>query len=331
MILNEEGQMGIRKDIENKSERFIEQMDLEEEMENLSKLFIDNFMIKGEITEALQEILKKAPDSLIDLIWENTMPQETTVSADREQKEEILYENILDYFKERFLYIEPDELKLLIRIMNNQPISMMETTIVYERFSPKGWLFVFVENDNCIFIVPNEIKEIIRTIEEEDVKKKYAFIFAFRYIVNVCLGLYGVCKKEQIRNVYKEILSIDETDSEMELFEQYFDKILCALEEQGELWTDEGYIISNYLDNKKEYHSILKMQGKDYYLPGPGDIIVDSYGCGHYVEKNREYDVVVKLLSKEIRDVEEAEEMIEEISGYVIREDWEIPQVFNCL
>lgn len=74
--------MGIRKDIENKSERFIEQMGLEEEMENLSKLFTDNFIIKGEITEALEEILKRAPDSLIDLILEKVWNKEVADSQE---------------------------------------------------------------------------------------------------------------------------------------------------------------------------------------------------------------------------------------------------------
>lgn len=104
---------------------------------------------------------------------------------------------------------------------------------------------------------------------------------------------------------------------------------LPYLEEQGMLWLDGEYIIDPYLQNKKEYKGLLRRQDRNYYMPDSESVLF--YGSEKTLVKNEEYETVFRLLTKEIRDRDKAEEILEEISGYVTREDWGVKEAMNCL
>jgi hypothetical protein len=59
------------------SEEFFKQLGSGEELSKLAQIFTENFMITGEETQDLQEVLQRASDSLIDMIWENIEEAET--------------------------------------------------------------------------------------------------------------------------------------------------------------------------------------------------------------------------------------------------------------
>ncbi len=116
------------RNIEKEADKFFKELGLEEELAKLSEVFSDNFMIQGEETEDLKEILHRAPDSLLDLIWEKIGNKEAAEEdkSCRQRKEEILYKDIPEYLESRLIFIEPLKFKLLIRLMNNYPVEMME-------------------------------------------------------------------------------------------------------------------------------------------------------------------------------------------------------------
>ena len=62
--------MKMGQDISTKMNALLKEMGLEEEFKKITRLFSDLFTIKGEETEELKEALHRAPDDLINLIWE---------------------------------------------------------------------------------------------------------------------------------------------------------------------------------------------------------------------------------------------------------------------
>lgn len=321
--------MAFGRNIEKESEAFFKNMGLEDEIAKMADIYTDNFMIKGEITENLQEILQRSPDSLFDLIWEELTIEDSEEELTREEKEQILFQRIPDSLHEQLIYMEPKKMNLLLRVAAQDRISMMETTVVHEEFVKPGWVFMFVLNNVCSFVVSKEVKEVLLALETEEIRHDYEFLFIWRSVVNICLGMYGVCKKEQILNVFQSITAAEKDDTYVKWGEENLDDLLSIFEEQGTLWKDGNYIIHRDLQDKKEYSELLRRQNKNYYMPEQK--LIESYALGTMLVKDEPYQKVCQLLTKELRDVDQAEEMLKEISGYVIREDWEIPQVLTLL
>lgn len=319
------------KNTTNTMEQFFKEMGLEDEVKRLTEIFSQNFMISGEVTEDLKETLQRAPDSLIDMIWEKTEDDNITEEVDREEKERTLFQHILEDLEEELIYMDPNKLELLIRVMNQYPIKPMEITVVNEEFVPRGWVFRFLKNNNCKLVVMNQVRQVIMSIEQEDMKNKMAFIYGIRYLINTCLRLYGVFKKEYFINLYKDIvLKGEEQISERLNIEENIEILWQIFEEQNIIWLDEEYIVSAYFKTKEEYSQLLiKQKGKEYYIPNDEDI--NAYAMGDVIEKNKEYETVYKCLIRDIKDSAQVEEMLQEIAGKVVMEDWGIPQIMNCL
>lgn len=321
------------RNIEKEADKFFKELGLEEEIAKLSEAFSDNFMIQGEETEDLKEILHRAPDSLLDLIWEKIENEEAAGEDkfSRQRKEEILYEDIPGYLESKLIFIEPLKLRLLIQLMNNYPVEMADAASAYDAFIPYGWVFAFYKDGKCSLVVTEEARNIILTIEKPDVQKQMEIAFGARCIINTCLSLYGVCKSEQIQNIYKMVMGIDEGErtESSDNIDELLQEIFPYFEEQGMFWSDGNYLVSLYLQDREEYKELLRSRQNEYYVPD--NQVIESYSMGKMLEKSKEYETVLKLLTKEIKDCDQAEEMLEEISGYVVREDWEIPQIMNCL
>lgn len=311
-------------------DNFFKDIGLEEKMKELTDLFTDSFMVKGEETEDLKEVLHRASDALIDMIWRNIVGEESDEEISRQQKEDSLYKSIPEYFDSRFELLDASKINLLMRIMNYYPIDTMEMANAINEFVPYGWVFCFVENGSSSLVVMKEMQGIIRTLEEPEVKKRIAFMNWIRYVVKTCLALYGVCTLEQVCNVFREeIKSGDETEERVKGAGEIVQEYLPYLEEQGVLWLDGEYIVSPYLETKKDYKDLLRRQNKNYYIP---DIMtVESYGSGKVPVKDEEYETVFKLLAREIKDLDAAETILEGLWEFVAREDWEIPEIMNCL
>ena len=320
----------MERDIAKEASKFFKEMGLEDEMAKLTEVFVDNFMIRGEETEDLKEALHRAPDSLLDMIWGKIAGKEPEEGISRQQKEDSLYEDIPGYFASRFELLDIRKIKLLVRIMNNYPANDLETAEVMEEFVPYGWVFSFAENQSSVFVVMNEVRDIIMTLDKPEVKERISFMSGIRFIINTCLGLNGVSTIEQIHNIFCSTGTDEDGREKMAShLDEVIQEFLPYLEEQKVLWTDGKYIVSPYFNTKEEYKRLLRVQKRDYYVPD--DDMIRSYGLGKMVVKNEEYETVFKLLSREIKDQEQAEEMLEAISGYVVRKDWEVPQIMNCL
>lgn len=325
--------MRIEQDFSNEMKRFFIEMGLEEEIDKLTDMFADNFMIKGERTEELKEALHMAPDSLLDIIWKKITGEEPDKELSRQKKEEGLYEDIPGYFESRFELLDAGKISLLIRVMNDEPVDMMESKQVMEEFIPFGWVFAFGEGQTYSLVIMKEVQDIIMTLEKPEVKDRISLLNGIRFVVNTCLELYGVCTLEQIMSVLLgedvEETVDEEEEGECENIEETVQEFLPYLEEQRVLWLDGKYIVSPYLKTEKEYKELLRRQKKNYYVP---DIeMIKVFGSGKILVKNEEYQTVFKLLNREIKDQDRTEVILENLSKGVAREDWEIPKIMNCL
>lgn len=212
-------------------------MGLEEEIQKLTDVFVDNLMIRGEETEDLKEALRRAPDSLIDIIWEKTADKESEGETSRQQKEEILYEDIPGYFESRFELLDVAKINLLLRIMNYDQLSAVEVAEAMSKFVPYGWIFSFTEDGSSSLVVMKEVQDIIRTVEEPEVEERIALMHGIRCAVRTCLALYGVCTLEQVCTVFLYGTSRgSEAEEVVQSLGNVVQECLPYLEEEGLLW-----------------------------------------------------------------------------------------------
>ena len=166
-------------------------------------------------------------------------------------------------------------------------------------------------------------------IEQEDIKMQMAFVFGIRCVMNTCLRLYGVFKKEIFMDIYKEVALKGQNYDSLNL-EESIEVILKIFEEENLICRNGNNIVSYKIESEEQYNHIIKMQnGKKYYVPDDKDITV--YGIGEWNDKTKEYNAVCSCLKREIKDSEQAEEMLEEIIRKVVITDLGIPQIMNCL
>lgn len=145
------------------------EMGLEEEIKKIGDLFTDNFMIKGEETEDLKEALHRAPDSLLDMIWESINGEAPGEEISRQQKED----------------------------------DVVEAASAMSEFVPYGWVFSFVKDGSSSLVIMKEIQDIIRTLEKPEVKQRISVMNGIRFVVKTCLSLYGVYSGADIQYFYE--------------------------------------------------------------------------------------------------------------------------------
>lgn len=316
------------KKLMNQINDFFKKAGLEEEINKLAEATKNSFMIDGEATESLKEALKRSPDKLIDLIWNTVVGEE---EADRAQKEAILYEEIPKNLKQHLPFITPEGLNLLVRTMNRQPFHIAETSQIYD-FIPYGWVFNFVKDNQCCFAVMEELHPVLMSLKESDTLYEVGIVCLARCLINACLGLYGVFQQKQLESL-AQIMLLDAGDTS----ENALDELMLSIneniplfEEQGLLWTDRDYIISPHLGTKEVYTELLAQQGsKEHYLPDPDWI----KKCTSRVpmDETKEYLSMRNCLSKEVRNQNVAAYMTKTIAGYVIRENYSLPQIMDAL
>ena len=304
------------------------ELGLSEEMSKLAGIFSDNFMIAGEVTEDLEEALHRAPDSLIDMIYEK-IEGESAEPIERKEKELVLISDIPGSLESQLIFMEPHTLTLLMRVMKQHPIEIMETTIVNEKFVPRGWVFNFVKDGKCTFVVTEQICQILKKLEHEDVKLQMKFSFGVRYVMNTCLRLYGTFKKEVLIDTFTKYVLQGRNFDSLNL-EDKIEVMLKVFEEENLIYRKDNNIASCKIESEEKYLQILNLQKeKDYYVPEDEDI--KAYCLGEWVDKTAEYKTVFSCLKRELKDSEQAEEMLNDLAIRVVVDDWNIPQIMNCL
>lgn len=102
--------------------------------EQMAETFTSNFMIEGKTTTDLNEMLSRAPESLLDVIletWEEEAPKL------RAEKEKYVQELILTSFQNEFIYLDKFDMETMLRTMNGYPLSQMQMLALEENYCKK--------------------------------------------------------------------------------------------------------------------------------------------------------------------------------------------------
>jgi len=246
--------------------------------EQMAETFTSNFMIEGKTTTDLNEMLSRAPESLLDVIletWEEEAPKL------RAEKEKYVQELILTSFQNEFIYLDKFDMETMLRTMNGYPLSQMQMLALEENYCKKGWVFMFCDVDGVQFVVPDEIREFtIKNLETDKVQNILGLIAAVRLSMRACLNLFGIVERAKVEDIalnqMLEYPSLSEEErKELEWLPEKLKEtvdILCERAD-GSFWCDEQWIISEQFENEKEYRKFLRqVSGQEYYIPNQKEI-----------------------------------------------------------
>jgi SEC-C motif len=167
--------------------------------EQMAETFTSNFMIEGKTTTDLNEMLSRAPESLLDVIletWEEEAPKL------RAEKEKYVQELILTSFQNEFIYLDKFDMETMLRTMNGYPLSQMQMLALEENYCKKGWVFMFCDVDGVQFVVPDEIREFtIKNLETDKVQNILGLIAAVRLSMRACLNLFGIVERAKVEDI----------------------------------------------------------------------------------------------------------------------------------
>lgn len=303
--------------------------------EQMAETFTSNFMIEGKTTTDLNEMLSRAPESLLDVIletWEEEAPKL------RAEKEKYVQELILTSFQNEFVYLDKFDMETMLRTMNGYPLSQMQMLTLEENYCKKGWVFMFCDVDGVQFVVPDEIREFtIKNLETDKVQNILGLIAAVRLSMRACLNLFGIVERAKVEDIalnqMLEYPSLSEEErKELEWLPEKLKEtvdILCERAD-GPFWCDEQWIISEQFENEKEYRKFLRqVSGQEYYIPNQKEIKL--YAENLVDVKNPFYKKILEELTHLMKNKTRADNLMLELEYKVTEEDLNAAGIMNLL
>ena len=303
--------------------------------EQMAETFTSNFMIEGKTTTDLNEMLSRAPESLLDVIletWEEEAPKL------RAEKEKYVQELILTSFQNEFIYLDKFDMETMLRTMNGYPLSQMQMLALQANYCQKGWVFMFCDVDGVQFVVPDEIREFtITNLETEKVQNILGLIAAVRLSMRACLNLFGIVERAKVEDIalnqMLEYPSLSEEErKELEWLPEKLKEtvdILCERAD-GPFWCDEQWIISEQFENEKEYRKFLRqVSGQEYYIPNQKEIKL--YAENLVDVKNPFYKKILADLTHLMKNKTRADNLMLELEYKVTEEDLNAAGIMNLL
>lgn len=322
------------KDIE-KLKKTLDDICLTEEFQELTKIFSDNFFIKGEETEDLAEALRRAPESLVDMIGEE-LGIECFEDQDREEKEENLYQAIQDDLDENFIFMSEFEMITFVKAMNGHELSEAEMLMVTDSYNKRGWAFSFLQGDGVIIVVMDQLRDIFKSkMENKEQQAMLGLATAVRLSVSVGVNLYGVFEKYQFYKMFWEFAGkksgIETFEKEKESLKEIIEQILEMAEERSDnFWIDQEYIVSTDFEERSDYRSFLKtLRHKEYYMPTKDEI--ELYNSELVDIHNRYYKKILSDLKNIMKDSRRADNLMFELEYKAVQEDITAAQILTLL
>ena len=317
---------------------FIDSLGIDEDIwSQMANNYTENFMIQGEETTSLEQILNRAPESLLDLILEN-WAEETDSEVSRDDKERYVYDLIIRSFEKEFIFLEKEDLEVLAKSASGHPLSGMQLAAAQENYCRKGWLFMFCENNGCIFVMPDEIRErMLTNLQDEKMQSQLGVVTGLRLTLCACMNLFGIVERKKVLQIAmdkmfgypdlpeaekKELAGLPEKAEEIL-------QILCQRAE-GELWQEGEWLISSEFENRKQYKQFLRqVSGQEYYIPDQKEIFLYAE---HLVDiENPCYKRMLKDLTRLMRDKTGADDLMFELEFMVAQNDFQTQDIMNLL
>lgn len=328
----------MRKSEMSEINKFLGSLGIDEDIWNqMANSYTENFMIQGEETTRLEQILNRAPETLLDLILKN-WTEETDADVSREEKERCVYELVIRSFEKEFVFLDKEDLEVMAKSANGHPLSGMQLATAQENYCRKGWLFMFCENNGCIFVMPDEIRErMLTNLQDEKMQSQLGIVSGLRLTLCACMNLFGVVERKKVLQIAMDKMFgyPDLQEEEKKKLERAFEKAeeilqtLCQRAE-GELWQEEEWLISGEFENRKQYKQFLRqVSGQEYYIPDQKEIFLYAE---HLVDiENPCYKRMLKDLTRLMRDKTGADDLMFELEFMVAQNDFQTQDIMNLL
>lgn len=328
----------MRKSELNEMNQFLDSLDIDKDIWNqMANSYTENFMIQGEETTSLEQILNRAPESLLDLILEN-WEEETDSDVSRNEKERCVYDLILRSFEEEFIFLDKEDLEVMSKSAGGRPLSGMQLAAAQENYCGKGWLFMFHQDNDCTFVMPDEIRErMLANLQDEKMKSQLGLVTGLRLTLRACMNLFGVVERKMVLQIAMDKMFgyPDLPEREKKELAGLFEKtetmlqILCQRAE-GVLWQEEGWLISSEFENRKQYKQFLRqVSGQEYYIPDQKEIFLYAE---HLVDiENPFYKKMLTDLTRLMRDRTRADNLMFELEFMVAQNDFQTQDIMNLL
>ncbi len=311
---------------------------MEDAIAQASQAYSEHYMIPGDETEDLEEALRRAPDSLLDEIlktWEKEIPE-----PDRREKEELAGRTILESLETNLAFMDVENLKLYLKVMNQHPLSYMELAAAVAQYASRGWVFVFLKDGECSLAVPEQLRSfVLSSLKDEKVQLALGFMTVVRKSLQAALNLYGVFSREELKRLVLDcMLEREEWDEERkrvlseENIEEKLDRAIQILCEEGnyDLWCDEEWIISSDFESERDYKRFLRYHGgQRLWIPSKKELF---YYADNLVDReNRYYRRMQSELTRLLKDKNHADDLMFELEYKAVEEDLNYVEAMKLL
>lgn len=328
----------MRKSEINEINEFFNSLGIDNEMlSQMASSYTENFMIQGEETTKLEEILKRAPESLLDWILENWQ-EEVDAEVSCENKERTVYDVITESFQKELIFLDKEDGEVMLRAMNGHPLSAVQMAALQDNYCHKGWVFMFCKDEKCSFVVPDEIREMMITgLKDEKTQSLLGLITGVRLTLRACMNLFGVVEKKKVLQIavdkmFKYSDLSEEEQKELAWLSEKAEEalqLLCQREEGG-FWCEEDWIISEAFESRREYKDFLKqVSGQEYYIPNHKEIY--SYAEHMVNMENPCYKKMVKDLTGLMKNKVRADNLMLELEYRTVQDDFQAKDIMKLL
>lgn len=195
---------------------------------------------------------------------------------------------------------------------------------IFMEYNLFGWLFLFLEEDDILPVIPEEIKEKVKAIDKKVLMDRNALYTKMDRVLRALLNLYGILEEEQFLKIWKGLNYEKISPDELHEF------LANHPEEGGEFRIFDGDILHGAFESPVEA-SYLKdrRKGKKYYVPT--ELEIDIYET-HFANPNtKEYKNLYDYIEKNYSEyqAERALKQLEFFSVSSASQDVEI--IFSIL
>lgn len=323
-------QMRLYKKIEKDEPEFYESL------QALAKEYNEGHTLRGDITTDLREILKRAPEPLLDDLKE-TYQIKGAKDKKRERLESLLHEAVLQSVSTEFPFLTDRQDAVLRKIaLGRRPSrkDLAEGMVLMETY---GWSYTFYKDEESVVpaVMPAEVAARYLEISNDAEKQQERRLsYEIRRAAVICANLYGIFDKDALMKVLRfcVLKYRDETDREQdeELWKSVKRTLDGMRERSGFIWRDKEYFIDEAFRTRSEYKNFLKkIESREYYLPSPKETLI--YQQDFVNRKKWEYKCLKGAILCMDHDGTTASEWMPEIEDLVVKEGKSCKEVLNMM
>ncbi|NHN32552.1 YecA family protein [Paenibacillus agricola] len=240
------------------------------------------YAIKGEVTTKLKDILQVRTKEKLSLLASSyALPGRSKMK--KQDLADALYQHIMDVnvLRDVLLIAKTEEWKLINRLLE-VPYVHDDTLYpgMYLFLMGKGLLYSFYKEEKMYFLIPEEIKEVYRSIPLKALLEDRDRSQLILQYINASANLYGICPQVKVIEIFN-------SQNKSQLTESEFYDAYVKISSRAQTWyLKSGDVIDEYFDcdNKEDTDALLEgVKDKPYFIPDKQEFL--KYAESDYFEK----------------------------------------------